>query len=192
MPRIWSVAVEGDSDVPVAAAILRAAGDDIARTFVCDGKPTLDGRLRSYAAAALHSPWLVVRDLDRDAPCAGQLLEALRPGGAPGVVRIAVRAMEAWLLADARAVAKWLQIPQGRITSPPETIEDPKRELIRLARGSRSRDIRTDIVPHGTASIGPGYVDQIRTFCERSWRPEVAARHAPSLARCMRYVHGRA
>lgn len=184
----WTVAVEGDTDVAVAAAILRAEGRDVGRVHVCDGKTRLDERLRGFAAAAVHAPWLVLRDLDHDAECPPRLLQQLRPGGAIGVVRIAVRAVEAWLLADAAAAAKWLRIPMGRVPTAPERLVDPKRELIKLARASAAEAVRVDMVPRGTASIGPGYVDQVRRFCSDLWRPEVASKRAPSLAKCLRYV----
>jgi hypothetical protein len=60
--------------------------------------------------------------------------------------------------------------------------------LIDLARPSRSRRIVDDVVPHGIASQGPGYVDQVRAYCRDRRRPAVAAAASDSLARCLRSV----
>lgn len=106
-------------------------------------------------------------------------------------MRIAVRETEAWLLADRTRAAQWLGVPEARIPSDVEALPDPKQALIELARGSRLARIRADVVPRGSARIGPGYVDQVREFCRELWRPETAARSSPSLLRCLRHVRAR-
>lgn len=135
------------------------------------------------------SPWLVLRDLDR-AECAPSLLASIA-GGDGGIIRIAVRATEAWLLADREGAAAWLGMSVSKMPVDVERLDDPKRALINLARRSRSRTVRVDLVPRATARIGPGYVDQVRRFCRELWRPDVAALSAPSLARCLLYVQRR-
>lgn len=51
--------------------------------------------------------------------------------------RIAVREVEAWLLADAEQAAGFLAVPLARIPAEPETLPDPKATLIALAGRSR-------------------------------------------------------
>lgn len=104
------------------------------------------------------------------------------------MVRIAVRAIETWLLADPERVAKWLGIARVKVPRDVEDLPDPKAVLIGLARKSRSKTVREDIVPRDRARIGPGYVDQVRVFCRGVWRPEVAAGNAPSLRRCLEFI----
>jgi hypothetical protein len=133
---------------------------------------------------------LIVRDLDQDATCAAELLAGKQPGGHQGSVRIAVRAVEAWLLADP-ASAQWLGVAASALPREVEALEDPKQTLINLARRSRSAAIKVDIVPTLSRSIGPGYVDQVRTFCATKWRPDVAAQRSDSLARLIRHVRTR-
>ena len=187
---IWTLAVEGPSDEAVVAAVLRANGHDVGVVHGKRGKHHLDGNIHGYARAAMHAPWLIVRDLDQDAACAAELLAAKQPGGHPGCVRIAVRAIEAWLLADP-ASAQWLGVASSLLPRDVEGLEDPKEALVNLARRSRSATIRADIVPTLSRSIGPGYVDQVRTFCALRWRPDVAARRSESLARLIRHVQRR-
>lgn len=184
----WIVAVEGDSDVAAAIKILHACGQEVAgRTIVCGGKSNLDARLPGIRAAAAHRRWLVLRDLDRES-CAPQVRARLQVAAAPGFLRIAVRAIEAWLLADREAAALWLGVAPRSIPEDVEGVLDPKAEVIRLACRPTRKVIRQDIVPRRAARVGPGYVDQIRRYAEGGWRPDVAARAAPSLARCLAYV----
>lgn len=182
----WTIAVEGDSDVPVAAKILATFGHEVGAVYGLVGKGGIDKRLQAWCAAGRLSPWLILRDLDDDV-CPPSLLARLRSSG-DGMVRIAVREVEAWLLADREAAANWLGVSVARIALEPESLPEPKTLLVNLARQSRSRSIREDIVPQGLARHGPGYVDRIAAFCRESWQPERAARHAPSLRRCLQFV----
>ncbi len=104
--------------------------------------------------------------------------------------RVAVHAVEAWLLADTERMAAFLGIPTERMPLNPDTVLDPKASLIDLARQSRRKVIRGDIVPReGSGSrVGPGYAGRLIEFVtatERSWRPDVAAERSDSLRRCM-------
>ena len=182
---VWTAAVEGDSDVAVLAAVLRSRGHELARFHVCGGKGRLDERLPGYAAAAARSPWIVLRDLDQDARCAPAWLARWPATVRSGWVRLAVRAVEAWLLADRAAAAAWLSIPVAKLPRDVEAVPDPKRLLQSLAMASRSARIRADVVPRGSATIGPGYVDQVRSYCAERWRPEVAAAGSDSLRRLL-------
>jgi len=102
-----------------------------------------------------------------------------------------VRAIEAWLLADAEHLAAFLRIPRQRIPVLPEAEVDPKSILVRLARFSRSRAIHEDLVPRAGsgAKVGRGYVGRLIEFVATdhpyAWRPAVAAEHADSLRRCL-------
>jgi hypothetical protein len=183
---VWTVAVEGDSDLPVVQAILAACGQECGPTYVVGGGDQVDRRLKGWCAAAARSPWLILRDLDREA-CAPALLTRIAPP-TTRAVRIAVRTVEAWLLADRERAAGWLGVPVGRIPRNVESMLDPKVELINLARSSRVQRIREDIVPRAHAHQGPGYVEQLRRYCAKRWRPDEAARHAPSLERCLRFI----
>jgi hypothetical protein len=111
-------------------------------------------------------------------------------------LRVAVRAVEAWLLADAERLATFLYIPRHRVPTLPDAEADPKATLVRLARRSRSRLIRRDMVPRmgSSARVGPGYAGRIVEFvtatASRGWRPAVAAEHSDSLRRCLDALRG--
>jgi hypothetical protein len=189
-PRpVVTVAVEGTTDVPVVERILGAARLQMGPVHVAAGKDRLDARLTAYNYAARHHRWLVLRDLDRDAACAPDLVTARLPTRSTYLCfRIAVRATEAWLIADRERLARFLGVPERTVSEHPEDLDDPRRALIALAQRSRHRAVREDMVPaHGTsAQVGPGYTSRIIEFAKGAWRPSVAARSSPSLAGCIR------
>lgn len=97
---------------------------------------------------------------------------------------IAVREVESWLLADRERLASFLRISPALLTSKPDEEDDPKRTLINLAKKSRSRVIREDIVPiNNNASIGPNYNDRLIAFVINHWNIEDACKLSPSLKR---------
>ena len=182
------MAAEGDVDIPVLSRIFAELGLRLGPAYVTKGKVALDRNLAGYNNAAKYAPWVVLRDLDSDAECAPSLREHLIPTPAKYMCfRVAVRSVESWLMADRERLASFLSIPVTRLPAAPDQLEYPKREFVNLARRSRRRDVRDDIVPEpGTSrSVGPGYVGRIMEFAEHSWRPMVAQGASPSLAVCV-------
>lgn len=186
-----TLAVEGPTDAAVLRRVLAAAGVRYENVYIQNGKTNLDRNLRGFNFAARHAPWLVLRDLDNDETCAPTLVARLLPEPAAHMrFRIAMRKTEAWLLADGDSLARFLAVSPAAMPRTPEQLTDPKAELVRLARRSRSRAIREDIVPAtGWArSVGPGYTSRVIEFVEKLWRPDAAADRADSLARCLRVL----
>jgi len=136
----------------------------------------------------------------------GGLLEAVRRRG--GVARLRRQASrrhelvgikvtigndtsEAWLLGDRERLAQFLHVPINRIPVRPESVADPKRLLVDIARRSASRTIRQGMTPRPDSRrlVGPAYDGLLMNFVldrETGWRPEVAATACDSLARCLR------
>ncbi len=161
------------------------------RSFVvAAGKSRIDNRLASYNRAARSLPHIVLRDLDHDSECAPELIPRLFPSGVSRYMLtcIAVREVEAWLLADRRNCARFLGVRMNDIPYNPEHLEDPKRMIIALARKSRSKDIRDAIPPRpgSTAAKGRGYNGELGRFIMTMWDIGEAAENAPSFARLVR------
>lgn len=187
-PVIISAAVEGDLDEALARRLIVHAGGVPGAVYGRNGKAALRQKIGGYNNAARRTPWLVLVDLDHTAPCAAQLVTAWLPDREPLLrFRVAVREVQAWLLADRESLADYLRVTRGQITNDPEALPDPKRSLVDLARRSRNRDIRADMVPREGSgrSIGPAYVSRVIEFIERRWRPDVAAGRADSLGRAL-------
>jgi hypothetical protein len=190
-PRLcpFTVVVEGLADEELARRVVSCLGGSVERLLPSRGKNGLDQALSGYDAAAKYSPWFVLRDLDQDAPCGAALVRRLLPEPSEGMCfRIAVRSAEAWLLADRAHVAKWLAVSENLIPRDPDELDDPKAELIKLAKRSRRRVVRDDCVPsvNSGRKVGPGFVGQVIDYSRELWRPERAAERSPSLARCLR------
>ena len=149
--------------------------------------PAFETRLRRFNQAARYSPWFALCDLDRD-ECAPARRRRYLPDPAPGMCfRIAVRSVEAWLLADREGIARFLRIAKDTVPLAPEDEPDPKAGLIALARRSRSRAIREGLAPVAgdRRTVGPEYALMVSEFARDHWSPERAADHAPSLRRAI-------
>ncbi len=186
-----TIVVEGRLDEVVMQRLAIELGFDIWRILGRRGKAFIRERVRDYAAAARGSPWIVVCDLDDDAPCAAALVRNWL-GDAPVpkafILRICVRAIEAWLLADGSALAKFLNVQQRRIPTDVDAIPDPKRFLVDLARTSKSARVRDAICPtvRSGRRVGPGYDVMLTEFVRDRWDMAIAAKRSDSFARCLR------
>jgi hypothetical protein len=108
------------------------------------GVRTLDPRLPGLRIAAQHGRRiLVLRDLDQDERCAGALMARLQPKPQQRFcLRIAVRAAEAWLLADRDGIASALGISKRLVPRLPEQLDSPKLSLAEIASQSSKADVR--------------------------------------------------
>jgi hypothetical protein len=182
-----SGAVEGPTDEAILHRLIAEAGASLGGVYGKNGKHHLHQKLYAYNQAARQSPWVVLVDLDMDADCAPPFCTAWLPQRSPRMCfRVAVRAVEAWLMADRERLAKFLGVPLSRVPLNPETVADPKAKMVDLAKMSRMRSIREDMVPRPDSgrAVGPAYPSRLIEFATTLWRPEVAANRADSLARC--------
>jgi hypothetical protein len=183
-----SAAVEGTVDEAVARILISFAGGSPGPVHGKLGKSFLQQRIHGYNAAARYTPWMVLVDLDNEHACAAPLRAAWLPQQAPRLCfRVAVREVEAWLLADAESIATFLRVPRGRVPAEPETLNDPKAAMVTLAHRSRRSDLREDMVPRNGSGrpVGPAYSSRLIEFASSSWRPGVAAQRAESLRRAI-------
>ncbi|HAM54799.1 MAG TPA: hypothetical protein DCQ64_05075 [Candidatus Rokubacteria bacterium] len=182
-------AVEGIVDEAVVRKLVDRAGGALGEVYGKQGKSSLRQRITGYNNAAQHAPWLVLVDLDSDEDCAPPLRSAWLPQPAPHLCfRVAVREVEACLLADAERLAGFLSVARSSLPPDPERLGDPKATMVNLARASRRRDIREDMVPRPGSGrqVGPAYSSRLIEFASADWRPDVAAGRADSLKRAMR------
>ncbi len=186
-PTIYA-AVEGVTDEAVATRLIRYVGAEPGPVYGRNGKLQLRSRIAGYNNAAKHSAWLVLVDLDRDEGCAPPLCRQWLPDPAPRLCfRVAVRAAEAWLMADTEGIAGFLGIARSRIPADPDSLADPKQVLVNLARASRRRAVREDMVPRDGSgrAVGPAYPSRLIEFASEIWEPEVASSRSDSLRRAI-------
>lgn len=183
-----TVAVEGDVDASIVRRLLGAVGADEGPVHVSRGKPKLLSRLGGYNNAATRSAWLVLVDLDRDADCVPPFRQQWMPAPAEHMCfRVAVRMVEAWLLADRERFARFLGVSAASLPRAPDEVDDPKGVVVDLARISRRREIREELVPRvgGGRRVGALYPSRMIEFISGSWRPQEARARSDSLDRCL-------
>ncbi len=198
IPVVIQSAVEGDVDEAVVRRLIAHVGGIPGQAYGKSGKHQIRRTIRGYNNAARFGPWVVLIDLNSDEPCAPPLRNAWLPTPATDMCfRIAVREVEAWLIADADSLAQFLRVPPAVVPRDPEALSNPKQELVNLARRSGVRDIRDDMVPRtgSGAEIGPAYTSRVAEFARDHWRPDDASQRSESLRRaldCIRRLIGSA
>lgn len=188
----FSIAGEGLLDLAVARKILEQHSHDISYEFDLGGKDKLDKSLSGYLNASRHSPWLILRDLDRE-ECAPSLLEKIAPNRSDfsgAVLRVCVKAVEAWVLADRQGFARHFGLAAATIPSDPEALADPKVALVTCISRSRHRNLREGVVPRQGSGrqVGPEYNAVLIDFVRTNWDLTRATEVSASLRRTVERV----
>jgi len=151
------------------------------------------GYLKKHCSAlnnlAKACPVLLLTDLDSRS-CAPELLEDWldRPRHPDFLLRVAVREVEAWLLASDKEIGKFLRVRKILNFSDPEALPDPKIDLLKLAEKSPRRVLRESIVRRdsgGNLRQGPAYNSTLADFVNKYWDLEIACSKCPSLRRML-------
>ena len=188
---VVTAAVEGLLDEAVLRRLTDDAGIIVTKVYGKEGKSKLLERIQAYNNAAQYYPWIVMIDLDQDNDCAPPFCHLHLPEPAPNMYfRVAVREVEAWLLADRPGLARFLGIATSKIPLSPEDLPDPKAFIVQLARTSRRREIRDSMVPtlESGRKVGIAYTSRMIEFVSdknAGWNPVEAAGASNSLARCI-------
>ncbi len=162
------------------------AGLQVVQPLRRNGSGYLRSRILNFCEMASFQTVLVIADLDQ-IRCPSRLLMnwlGSRKKPVNLVIRVAVREIESWLLADHQAMRGLLGSRAGKLPGEPESLLDPKRTLLNLARKA-PRDIRADLLPRdgAIASQGLGFNVRLGNLIRTEWSPARAAERAPSLRR---------
>lgn len=185
---MFTAAVEGIVDEAVLKRIAEDLGAVISTVHGKQGKSYLYQKRNAFNMAANFFDWIMVVDLNHSADCAPLLCSQCLPSLSPKMLfRVAVREIESWLMADREQIAKFLGVPLNKVPDNPELIENPKIEMVNLARLSSRRSIQLDMVPRKESkrSIGAAYSSRLIEFASRYWRPKVASKISNSLKSCI-------
>lgn len=187
LPTVF-VAAEDDLGVAIAGRLLgEHSGLLLSKNFVGKGFGRIKRACTKYQKMAESGlPVLLLTDLD-EARCPPALINAWL-GAVPHqnfLFRICVREVETWLLGDIEGLTRAIGARTApRCSEHPESIGDPKGELLRLA-ASATGAARAGICPepNSSATIGPSYNLVLGKFVREKWRLDVASKRCPSLAR---------
>lgn len=154
-----------------------------------NGSGYVRSRARELNRAAHQMAVFILVDQDRPVPCPADLVRSWL--GAPSarnlLFRTAVFETESWIMADRAAFAEFLRVPATALPENPDVILQPKELVVSLARRSRRRDIRDDLVPApgSTAKVGPAFNPRLTEYVTSSWDPVRAAEVSASLHRAV-------
>ncbi len=151
------------------------------------GNGYLRSKINSFNKAAKGVPFYVLTDQDTHNNCPPSIIRDWfnHDPHSNLIFRVAVMEVEAWIMADREAFARYLNIPVNKIPHEVDSIADPKQFLVNLARRSRNTNIRKDLAPQSgsTATVGPDYNSKLSSFIIEEWDINVARNHSPSLNR---------
>lgn len=187
-----SFAVEGDTDEAAVRRMATHLGIVVHEVFVRNGKANVLKALPGLNGSAQAQPWFVLVDLNGDTRCVPEAVRAHLPNPASQMrFRIAVRALESWILADKRGFARFFGVPTARVPNAPEAELDPKTSVIELARLSKKNIVRKGMPPRNGSGRRTGelYASLLIEFATTHWDLESARKVAPSLDRAMQRLN---
>ncbi len=157
------------------------------------GNAELREQARELARSAMpHQLKLLITDLDSGSCPAALRREWLGPVPLPEsmLFRVAVREVEAWVMADRGNFAEFFEVPTKKISDNPEGLSNPKDELLRVIYQYSKRPDKGEIATvdrdrePGKLRPGPRYNKALSEFVlDGFWNPENASETAPSLDR---------
>ena len=160
----------------------------VCATYTRGGVGYLKRQARAFNNAAKASPFLVLADLDRY-KCPPELVKDWLgcPQHKHFLLRVAVREVESWLLADMAGLCEYLGLKTPSALSSFEGLVDPKLELLKLALHCPSRMKRDSLVwcdpADGRLRQGPDYNGTLAPFVRDRWNLRTAQIHCRSLER---------
>ena len=151
-----------------------------------NGSGYLKSKVDSWRQLAGQQVVLLLTDLDQiDCPVAlrNEWL-GTRPVPDRLLLRIAVREIESWVLADHDAMRE-LVGDRGKLPPAPDELGDPKAFLLNMVRKYAPRDVKQDLLAErgAMASQGLGYNRRLVAWVKSDWSPDRAAARSPSLLR---------
>ena len=187
----YTGAVEGDVDEAVVRCLIEHIQAKTRAVYGRNGKSHLQRRLSGYNQAARFSPWIVLINKDRDAECAS-LRNLWLPDPSQYMCfrgRSHSEKHGSWPTGSALRGFLLSTSPEFQRTLKPYI--HPKPAMVEIAKHSRRREIREDMVPRAGSGrvVGPAYTARLIEFvigAKIGWRPEVAAECSESLKRCLR------
>jgi len=155
------------------------------------GKGYIKTRINEFNRQNNDLPFFILVDLDSNS-CAPELIHQWlkRPCRKNLIFRVAVREIEAWLLADPNGISNYLNMDHSYIykeVNYPDNLADPKSKLLSLVERSRKRNMINDIVKKERSSLkqGPGYNTRLTEFVINNWNMERARSNSDSFNRAV-------
>ncbi len=183
------LAVEDELSEAIATKILNSFAIKITDTIREGGNAYLREKALELNRAANGMDIFLLTDLDSPKNCPPRLIRSWIKGPLhPRLIfRVAVMEVESWVIADRIGIANFLSIPIHRIPRATDEILNPKEFLVSLARMSKKRKLRNELIPQQGSGIpfSYGYNTRLSSFVRDHWDLERAATVSPSLKRTL-------
>jgi hypothetical protein len=188
------MATEGAVDEAVLRRLVSFSGLIPGRSYGRKGKDWLRSFAPAFAEAA---PWDGLRfllvDLDEEAACGLALRDKwFTHGHSPMFMPVAVKEVDAWLLADRTGFAEFFRVRPKNIPVNPDGLAEPKDKLVGICAASSARRIASGMVPRENSGrrVGMEYSRLVEQFVATIWDPAAARAASPSLDYCLRKLEG--
>jgi hypothetical protein len=182
----WYLAIEDELSEAIGLRLLDEQGITPFQPLGKKGNGYLKTKMQNWIALAKQYPVVLLTDLDRLACPVALRTDWFENKPLPDTLcfRIAIREVEAWLLADTIAI-NTLMGKTIKVTTEPEALEDPKTHLLNLVATKGSRALKEDMIRVDAGSVrqGVGYNARLCHMVRTEWNPARAAERSPSLAR---------
>lgn len=188
---IVHIVSEGLLEAPVARKLIAFCGLQQGTAYGVRGFGNIKRKIKKYEASLVtqESAVLVLTDfMDSKCPCpivAKQSYLGRSAGSSPHfLLRFAVPELESWLIADYKNFSQLLGVKEEKISVQPDTLIDPKKHIASLARLSRRKMIKEDLMS-SSGTQGRLYIEIMTNFITKNWNVTTAMSRSPSLARCV-------
>jgi len=193
MQREIQLVVEDELSGIVLRKLVEQSSNElsVSRVLPMRGFGNIKSGIQRFMNASNVIPHIVLTDLDQ-CECAPSLMNSWGVNITTQnlLFRVAVREVEAWLLADREGMSKYLNLPLAKMPLYPEMENDPKQTLINLVRKCKSRRFVEELVPAtgSSASTGPLYNARMGGFVRDCWNIERAVVNSDSLSRAVKRI----
>lgn len=187
-----AIATEDPLSEAVVLKILKSLGVDYGtpQLLGMGGSGNLKSRMKSWVQMASFSTVILLTDLD-EVVCPVKLVSDWlgnyeKPDNL--IFRVAVKEVEAWLLADSSA-AKALLGSKLKLPNCVDELIDPKQHLLQAAKFSK-KSIREELIRYDGSNVyqGLGYNNLLSGWVAEEWCPVKASELSPSLGRAINEI----
>jgi hypothetical protein len=186
-----NIVIEDELSEAVVRRLLGELGTyEVVTPYKKHGSGAIKRGLKGYNAASQYTPFVVLTDFDQE-ECAPVILRNwIDFEQHPNLIfRVAVREVEAWLLADREGFAFYAAVSKKRIPLNPDLVEDPKALLFEIIKKSQKRTLKEDILPRYLGDrIGPNYNGRLVEFVAGQWDVGRASENSPSLKKAIEHL----
>lgn len=186
------IATEDVLSETVAERLVHESASDlqIAVRVRKNGNSYLKSKFPELLKTAAKIPVFLITDLD-NIRCPVELIKSWTqntpppPGGM--IMRVAVREIESWILADRDGFSEYTGIPVEKLALDADALSDPKRELLNLVKRYARKRIKESLLPSkgSSSKIGWEYNAVLCQFARSIWSVDRAVRHSNSLRRAV-------